>query len=318
MLLRLLSLFLFVVAQNSPPPIAPIGVIDTAKFNFHQTLYNIEYEYAIHWTVLPTGNLSFAMILKTNPTTLPLKKSWISIAFGRGMLSADAFFVSHNKQIPDSQVELHEHLGRKAYAPPEHVYTFEISVPVLGFANSTYHGIEFERPLITSSPGRSSLKANAVENFIWAFNPDTGSENSFFSQHASNHRGAFEIVLATGLVQKIDAISFTVKAVHGFGMIIAWLVILPFGAFYARYFRFVAGWKIVKVVNQVFGVLAVLIFFVIIFSTNPQFDKVHSFLGIFVIFITLLQVMFGITAMIGMSSRKVIYYNQGRKIPRLV
>ena len=249
------------------------------------------------------------MILKSNLGSPPLLKSWIAIAFGRGMLNADAFFVSHNKQKPNSEVELHEHLGRKSYSPPEHVYSFEISVPQAGFANATYHGIEFQRPLQTDSPGRGSIQPNALENFIWAFNPNTGPENGFFTQHAKNHRGAFEIVLGTGLVQKLEAISFTTKAIHGFGMIFAWLIVLPFGAFYARYFRFVAGWKIVKVVNQVIGILAVLIFFVIIFSTNPKFDKVHSFLGILVIFLTLLQVVFGITAMLGMSSRKVTNFD---------
>ena len=303
-LLKLL-LLAFVAAQTSPPPIAPIGVIDTSKFNFHQTLYNLEYEFSIYWTLLPAaGNLSIAMILKTNPGTPALKKSWISLAFGRGMLLANGFMVSHNKEVPNNQVELHEHLSLKSYAPPVHVYTFEIAVPQLGFANSTYHGIEFQRPLVTNSPGRSTLKPNAVENFIWAFNPDTGPENGFFTQHSSDHRGAIEIVLGTGLAQKIEVISFATKAVHGFGMLVAWLIILPFGAFYARYFRFVAGWKIVKVVNQTFGILAFLIFFAVIFTTNPRFDKIHSFLGIFVLILTLLQIGFGITALVGMTSTK--------------
>ena len=70
----------------------------------------------------------------------------------------------------------------------------------------------------------------------------------------------------------------------------AGVLFLPFGAFYARYFRSVEGWVILKIIVQSTGSLLSIVFLVVIISSGVAFDQVHSYIGAAIMFFVLIQI----------------------------
>jgi hypothetical protein len=178
----------------------------------------------------------FTTIIELEALKWDLDRSYIAIGFGNGML-VSRFIVCHNNG--DGSVGLHEHFSLKIYAPPVHDYGPDVLInPVSGLVrDNRIQQCVFTRPYASPNPQNPTLDPNTAFKMIWAFNPATqvNYRNERFTYHGENSRG---LVLATISKNTFEATpnlpNFKGKAVHGFGMMVIWLLVLPTGAFIAR------------------------------------------------------------------------------------
>jgi len=72
--------------------------------------------------------------------------------------------------------------------------------------------------------------------------------NNWFSYHLPNGDGPFDkshgavaVTLTTGDHYPLALPSFTQKQIHGFGMSVVFLILFPFGAYWAAYLKWIPG-----------------------------------------------------------------------------
>ena len=166
----------------------------------------------------------------------------------------------------ESPVSIHEHFSTSTYSVPPHSYDIgysTIMVPITGQGTALYHTCLFKRVVNPRDGIHLDLTPalNSSINMIWAFNPASGKNylQQYMTHHATNQRGAVSINLGTGQFEVASVDSFNLKVVHGYGMMFFWLFMFPLGAYYARFFRSVPHWMIMKAIVQSTAVVGILI-----------------------------------------------------------
>ncbi|KAI8912707.1 hypothetical protein EDD86DRAFT_187976 [Gorgonomyces haynaldii] len=286
-----------------------IPTLDTLKqgLNFQTTLYNDnDIKYQLFWNVTDVGtpNETLYFLAALTATTTTLSYPWLAIGFGDSMLRAQTI-VCHGQADKAGIPEMHEHGPTGNYAPPPHLYDNE-KWSMTQLRTVYVPGTQlcfFKRKTIASDPSRLTLNPSRPMRMIWAFNPASAYNyrGERFALHAVNQMGSFETTLATGSVIQLQLVSPTQRMTHGFGMMAVWLIIFPFGAYYARYFRSRVGWILVKVGIQSLGVVAVFSFALIMLTAVAYFDLAHSILGVTIICVMAIQAILGVSALLGLS-----------------
>ncbi|KAI8825586.1 uncharacterized protein EV422DRAFT_575535 [Fimicolochytrium jonesii] len=294
----------------------PVGNPNLAGFRYNKTVFGGapgKNRYDVYWNVDNVGTPQEQLHVVLRLTGPALKWAWVGIGFGRTMLEGQ-FVVCHQimaKEAPSAptNTELHEHWTRKQYAPPrdrdqtEAAYTQQAAIPVVGFTDSNTLTCEFTRATKPADRYHVPIDVTTDTNLLWAFNPasEKNSDGGWFTYHGDIWRGALVAGLAEGDMLAVATKSFQKKQAHGFGMIAVWLLIFPFGAYYARYLRSTAGWNIVHLVIQSTGVCAIIILIVIIVTDMVFLNRAHAYLGITMLVLILFQFFLGITNLLGLS-----------------
>jgi hypothetical protein len=165
----------------------------------------------------------------------------------------------------------------------------------------------FKRPLDPGDGIHAALNPNQAFKLLWAFNPQSGTNylGTKMTFHSPINRGAVLIELSNGAVLPAPVQSFTIRQIHGFGMMFVWLAIFPIGAFYARYARFTSGWLIFKIINNSFGLFIFAGLCILVITDSSRLDKAHTITGIVIICLVFIQIVFGFTNAMGLSSESV-------------
>ncbi|KAJ3259948.1 hypothetical protein HK103_001458 [Boothiomyces macroporosus] len=233
-------------------------------------------------------------------STDDLKLSWAAVAFGTSMRQSQ-MIVCHNVGI--NTLVLHEHQPRGQYlAAPIYDGTF-VAVGLSGLSDSNSQTCVFQRPFQPNDSYHFNLDPNAPISMLWSFNPATGINwyGAPFTFHQPNHRGAFEINFSTGEVVSTNVPNFTLKQTHGFSMMFIWLVLFPFGVFYARHFRSYPGWLWVKIGVQSTGVVLVLCAILIAVASIVVYGGVHTIFGTVIASTLLIQITLGVFSRLGLQ-----------------
>jgi hypothetical protein len=275
-------------------------------FNHTHELYKGDYNLSFSWTINPTMDTMHALLQLTS--TLPsnaLAGSYISLGIGSGML--DAHFIISKSNLKDGIVDISEYFASGSYSSPQPLVQSLVKVvPVIGGENVKSHWIEFIRPLDGFKVSRFHDEVHDLDIddpvvMIWAFNPNNGGGTRVIKTHDVEHRGRFQVHLTDGSVIPEAVISHTVKLVHGYGMLGIWMGLMPFGIFIARYCRSKSGWLLLKIMNQAAASILTFLLFFYVLTSSPVLRSMHSILGLIVLLVVLLQIIFGITATMGMS-----------------
>lgn len=178
----------------------------------------------------------FTTILELEAFNYDLDHSYIAIGFGHGMLDS-RFIVCHNKG--DGTVGLHEHYSLKVYAPPVHDYSSDVLIKGISgtVRNNRIQQCVFSRPYASTNAKNPTLNPKTAFKMVWALNPTTevNYRNERFTYHGEKARGLVLTTISENSFQASPNLpSFSGKAVHGFGMMFIWLLVLPTGAFIAR------------------------------------------------------------------------------------
>ncbi|KAI8893120.1 hypothetical protein BC833DRAFT_569496 [Globomyces pollinis-pini] len=300
----------------------PSGVPDSF-LSFHQTLYsNQNYNYSLSWSIVD-GQLDAILSLNTvDPLTAPLTDAWIGIGFGTRMFDSQ-FIVCHNQN--NGSVDMHEHISQGTYAPPLHFMLSNgsesfIMTNTLGIGSGTQLICSFSRLLDFPDSVHVKLDPSKPSNMIWAFNPNSqlNYRNELFTRHTPTGRGGLAVILSTGSIIPQDVSVFETRKNHGIGMIIVWLFILPFGSLFARYFRSVYGWLLIKITIQVTGIMFFIGFIILVSATNVKFGSIHTILGVIISIVIGFQVILGILSVLGLSQETLEVYRRGIKLAHRV
>jgi Cytochrome b5-like Heme/Steroid binding domain/Eukaryotic cytochrome b561 len=217
------------------------------------------------------------------------------------MLSSQ-FVICHAKD--NGTIALHEHLQTSQYMAPTHQEGPEVLNRIVGNHNTTYMGCVFER--IASPKNGIHVDMDVLNDMplLWAFQPNSqlNYRGEWFSHHEVNQRGSLRINFASGSSTTAPVVSYNGKVVHGYGMIFVWLLVFPFGAFYARHFRSLSGWLVVKTSVQSIGVIGAFVFFFWIMFIEIRCDFAHGILGLIMLSLVAVQVFLGIMSLVGLSN----------------
>lgn len=189
---------------------------------------------------------------------------------------------------------LDEHTTGTNYEPPLKIQGNWTVLPVAGtFANNTF-SCDFSRP---TNPNDGTHMALNVESqpMIWAFNPASpiNYDGKYFSYHEINHRGNIQSLLVSGIMIGTPSAVFLTKQIHGFGMMIVWLLLFPLAALYARYLRASSGWVFVHATIQVASVVAIAAFLFLIIPVIQKPTAPHYFIGFTLVSCVVVQICLG-------------------------
>ncbi|KAJ2999586.1 hypothetical protein HDV02_002551 [Globomyces sp. JEL0801] len=197
---------------------------------------------------------------------------------------------------------MHEHESSNKYSAPKHYYGGpEVVNGIIGIGSTSMQSCQFTRPLSPSDNYHYQLPTKTPVSFLWAFNPINSKQKNFV-HHSPLNRGSVNMMLERGFAIPKEVGNFQVKQIHGLGMMFIWLVLLPFGAFYARYFRSKKGWLLVKLIIQGTGVLLILVFAsLMFFNSDPNLSNPHVVIGITLLALVLIQSILGFLSFLGLS-----------------
>ncbi|KAJ3369925.1 hypothetical protein HDU91_006773 [Kappamyces sp. JEL0680] len=192
------------------------------------------------------------------------------------MLNAH-FIVCHNK-YQDSSVSMHQHVATGIFMKPDYALpgnTVPLE-PLLGQATSTKQTCLFKRPLAPSDGYFPDLSGSI--KLLWAFGyKPYYNVDECFDFHGFSNMGRLAGSFQTAFTA-IDVVSTVPKKIHGFGMMVVWLLIFPTGAYVARYMKSLPGWVAFKTNNQSLGILIALVLIILV-STNYLTINSHTILG---------------------------------------
>ncbi|KAJ3272619.1 hypothetical protein HDV01_005366 [Terramyces sp. JEL0728] len=301
--MKLIPLLISTVVGNGN--IGPLGT-PSGNYQYTTTLYkDTDAQVTFKWTTTTTefqGRLTLT-------SSTPLHYSWVALGFGPGMLNAQ-MIVCHN--LGNSSVSFHEHYSDTSYAPPLDVESNSITRTLTSQATTNVQDCAFTRPLMPNDNMHVNIDPNSPMTMIWAFNPQSGMnyKGKWFTHHSTTGRGAMNVILAKGAAIPTATVSFTMKQIHGFGMMATWLVLLPFGAFYARYCKSIAGWLVMKVIVQSTGIIALVTFIVVVAFSGIPFEpsRPHTVFGITIASVVGVQVVLGFMSLMGLSNEGASQY----------
>ncbi|KAJ3324602.1 hypothetical protein HDV06_006495 [Boothiomyces sp. JEL0866] len=232
-------------------------------------------------------------------STYPIVASWTGVGFGPAMRQSQMIVCKNS----GGKITLQEHLPNSEYLAPS-VYQGSWAAAGLAGNSSIYsHSCTFQRPFNPNDPFHVNLDPTNPIVMIWAFNPSTGINwyGEPFTFHQPNHRGAFQINFNTATVEAVAVPNFTLKQIHGFTMMFVWVFLFPFGAFYARYFRSVRGWLVVKIAIQFSGVVLAMTAMVIVVASVVVYGAGCSISGTVILSLLGVQITLGILSRLGLQ-----------------
>ncbi|KAI8898145.1 hypothetical protein BC833DRAFT_620598 [Globomyces pollinis-pini] len=265
---------------------APYIDLDLTEFPFQTFLSE---NFTLHWEITNKGtkNQEFYAALEYNGDINPSKQQWFGIGFGKTMLDANFIVCQSNNR---AYVTIGQYRSQSGYSQPVLDESDTILLtPVAGFISSKVGNCVFKKTM-------EDLNLSLNINLIWAFNMESTSD---FGYHGLNH-GFVSLNANTGSSNREDVNLITKKKIHGFGMMIVWLFVFPFGSFYARYLRFTHGWIIVKVTVSVAGVMGMLVCIFMVMTNGKTTMGIHSIIGFALIGMILFQVLMGFYSLLGM------------------
>ncbi|KAI8901594.1 hypothetical protein BC833DRAFT_577159 [Globomyces pollinis-pini] len=303
MKLVLLWLSLYLVQSMNVDGFVPSRSSFVPTFKFTTTLFQSANDYKFEFSWALSKDDFYGMMELSQPVnnTLILKDAWVAIGFGTGMFNSE-IITCHG--LTNGSVSMFERRSDNRYMPPSIFYSknTSISMPISGSMKDGKQTCIFQRKLSPQDPDYVKLSAVGLMNLIWAFNP-TSSLNykqERFTFHAPTHRGSF-VAVTSGKTIPNTKTDFPIKQTHGILMMCAWLIVLPSGAFYARYFRTTINWFIVKLIVQTLGLVLAVISTVCILTTQWRIDGLHGIMGVTVLSLLLVQILFGGVSVIAFS-----------------
>ena len=252
---------------------------------------------------------------------------WMGIGFGRSMIDSNTLFVGcrameSNPQAMQNKAYVFAAVSSGKYGPPSWVDLKDVGgVPISG-AYDAVNGVfrcRLKLPLVTPY---ITFDPSVATTIMWAFNPTpiVNSNGDIFSTHGPMHKGVLSVVLKGDNTETValSAVSYEGKQVHGFGMMAVWLLLFPFGIYYAKFFKATRGWAYVKASIQTAGVIGLISFFGVILKNTNYPSRPHSILGFVIVSLVFVQLTFGITNLLSISSHKVEKYKSLSRLVHMV
>ncbi|KND03392.1 uncharacterized protein SPPG_00880 [Spizellomyces punctatus DAOM BR117] len=297
-----------------------IGVEGQPQFSSQTLPDPSTYQHSVSLANVGSGNYSMAFALENGAKSVrflmmlsgvQLNRAWMGIGFGSSMLSS-GFIITH--LLANGSVEMHEHTHRNQYAPPtshEDPKNWVMEPLNGGYVNGIMFS-EFRRPVDPPPPveyPHVTLSFMSPQHMIWAYNPASkiNTLGHYFTYHMPNDdngnglphlpnqtHGALLVDYTRATVEPIPLNPYPPKVAHGSLMFIAWLVILPMGAFISRYLRFIPNWIYFHLTAQLLGVLIIITSFVVILATYINYNYPHAILGTTMIGLLCLQLLLGL------------------------
>ncbi|KAI9002813.1 hypothetical protein BC832DRAFT_108576 [Gaertneriomyces semiglobifer] len=193
--------------------------------------------------------------------------AWAGIGFGRSMLHANLLFLHAN---PESlKLEFTEAKSIKFKDPSQVKNPIVTTNNLTQIVNNTLV-LGFSRPLVPKDTNDHwTIPFNEPVDIIWAFHPTSDPEvpNRLGEPaYHSHNRGRYVVNFSTGvgLPQDKDGIPMTFKHVHALGMVAAWMFLMPFAMFWARYMKTRRWWLWTHIILQTTVLVFTLTAFVVI------------------------------------------------------
>ncbi|KAJ3123762.1 hypothetical protein HK098_001649 [Nowakowskiella sp. JEL0407] len=283
--------------------------LDT-KFSFQ-----ITQNYSIAWSLSPptdpnsppslTNNQNVTVTLKATYGTHN-KDHWayMAVACGKSMLHAH-FIMARYFQ---GRCWLAEHYPQHTYSAP--VLITDSSKYLVTPISCNWGGgnwtVQFTRPMFVDPNDefhRMSWSVDTGRDYILAayqFN-----SVSVKDYHGKTQRARLEVNWKSGYVGIPKTPEINDRITHGVGMMVAWLVLFPFGVFYARYFKYF-HLVLVHASIQVTGLLVVLTFFIYILSVNEShLVNAHHIYGLVLVILITLQATLGVLNRLGLQFESI-------------
>jgi hypothetical protein len=244
-----------------------------------------------------------------------LNNSFVALGIGEGMLHAN-FLVCYNNN--DGTNSMRDFISSKTYGTPQFAPTNSFTA-LFGSTNAGIQTCVFKRPLKPSDPTHPEISLSSESTILWSFhpNPPLNRYQEYFSYHGERRRGAVKIDFLNGGSKPIEVGSYQQKQLHGFGMLVVWMVIFPMGTFAAKYCRAISGYLKFKVVNQLLGIIGMLIFLTVAIVMKASVNNYHSIIGIVLIALTMIQMGLGITTLLGFSREQLERFKKAAKLYHL-
>ncbi|KAI8901874.1 hypothetical protein BC833DRAFT_59460 [Globomyces pollinis-pini] len=314
----MISLFLIIIFVSTVlGQDDPLGSPDSASFKYNSILYDDEYQFTFYWNIIGTDTLEAMIQLKSNIPT-PFSKSWASIGLGTSMLNSEFLMChnSYNSTTLSKTASLHEHISQKKYLVPVNFpNNEEITFDRQAVGNDKLLSCYFKRKLSIGDGIHKSINIDQ-DDMIWAFSPVSTLNylRKYASYHSDEHRGAFKISLKKGTTMFSQVSNFGTKATHGIGMMIVWLIMIPFGVFYARYARSIQGWVTVKSLCQLLAVLLTFCFAIVVFFSGPIYTGPHIYIGIIILVFVFAEAALGFANVSAFSNETAARYKRPIKL----
>lgn len=215
---------------------------------------------------------------------------WAAVGLGRSMSDADIYL---GYLSSDNELFLHQRKST-SQSLPDKVNDSNL----LSFASGIQNGKTFYRfqvPLSGQGIDRRDIP-NENTDLIWAYNDNINdiAGDGDLAQHT--RFGSFSLNL---LSESSATASASPDIVHGYLMMISWLILAPFGIFIAAFLKAKLGvwWFRLHALIFTVAFIAILAAFGIIVDfkgDSPHFATAHGIIGLVVIILTSGQVLLGV------------------------
>lgn len=246
--------------------------------------------------------------------------AWVAVGFGSSMQNSDMIIAISSSNTNNTSPRLGEWLPTGAYESPVKNPNAPLIHPIVVSQSGPIMVAVFNRQ--TGSQSIDSTHASLTDtsqpiNMIWSFNAQPPSTAPLgWSFWHGNNRGSFSVNLQSGDGTITTGISIVNKRIHGLGMALAWLILMPLGVFLSRYYRFKNNWMLAHISLQVSALLLVLSMLILIvvtvhnvpfspstLSTGSIFPKLHSIFGFTLFSLLFCQGLLGCLNRLGLEGR---------------
>lgn len=218
--------------------------------------------------------------------TISLKVSnsvgWAAVGVGKTMSNSDMVVAWKNgKQVVISP---RYSMGEDMPAPFKSKYFYN---PQYAFKDDNWL-LTFTRPLNPTNDGFKNTIMKGANSFIYAYSatgPASSDPAADFQIHSS--KGTFEYNVVTGGVT-VDLL----ETIHGYGLIILWIILTPISVILARYYKHIGHkWFIAHSGIQFITVTSTIVLGLLMENKYGWgFKTIHEIIGVIVIIIGTLQV----------------------------
>ncbi|KAJ3122876.1 hypothetical protein HK098_002415 [Nowakowskiella sp. JEL0407] len=320
-LVLLLFLISLAYAQDQNPFLAPS---DKGPFPFPAFSdpplpttfsFQITQNYSISWALNPpadpnsppslTNNQNVTITLQANYGTHK-KEHWayMAIACGKSMLHSH-FIMARYYQ---GKCWVAEHYPQHTYSAPVLITDpskYLITPISCNWGNGNWT-VQFNRRMFVDPNDEFHRLSWSVDtnrdNMLAAYQFNSVT---FKDYHGTTQRARLEVNWKSGYVGIGKSPELSDRITHGVGMMVAWLVLFPFGVFYARYFKYF-HLVLVHASIQVTGFLVVLTFFIYILSVNEShLVNAHHIYGLILVILITLQASLGVLNRLGLQFESI-------------
>ncbi|KAJ1558826.1 hypothetical protein HK096_002856 [Nowakowskiella sp. JEL0078] len=268
-------------------------------------------QYQVKWFVSDSSssNPIVHIVLASNFSTVSRdSSSWAYMGLGVGKTMLHSNFIM--ARYKGGRCWLTEHYSSMNYMPPTLVPDLDdlIVTPVSCSWNNPvgFWTVEFTRPMNVPNSdqyGRGSWSADHnLDNILISYQLNSKSSSDY---HTLNQRATLTVNWISGYFNVVASPRIEDKVIHGIGMMVCWLLVLPAGVFYARYFKFF-HLVLVHASIQATGASGVLAFFVFnLVIVSVHFAQAHGIFGIVIVALLVVQGTLGILNRIGLQFESI-------------